>query len=49
MRSWSSITLINGATYASNLGYTGAGGYAVQISTPEGSMRLLHLKAGSAK
>lgn len=47
--SGSSITLINGATYARNLGYTGAGGYAVQIDTPEGPMRLLHLQAGSAR
>ena len=28
---------------------TGAGGYAVEISTPEGPMRLLHLQAGSAR
>lgn len=47
--SGSSITLINGASYGSNLGYTGAGGYAVQINTPEGPMRLLHLQAGSAR
>ena len=47
--SGSSITLINGASYARNLGYTGAGGYAVEISTPEGLMRLLHLQAGSAR
>lgn len=47
--SGSSITLINGATYARNLGYTGAGGYAVQIDTPEGPMRLLHLQAGTAR
>ncbi len=47
--SGSSITLINGASYAKNLGYTGAGGYAVQISTPEGPMKLLHLQAGSAR
>lgn len=47
--SGSSITLINGATYTRNLGYTGAGGYAVEISTPEGPMRLLHLQAGSAR
>lgn len=45
----SSVTLINGATYSSSLGYTGAGGYAVQINTPEGPMRLLHLQAGSAR
>jgi hypothetical protein len=45
----SGITLINGATYVRNLGYTGAGGYAVEIGTPEGPMRLLHLKAGSAR
>lgn len=47
--SGSSITLVNGATYARNLGYTGAGGYAVEISTPQGPMRLLHLQAGSAR
>jgi phage protein D len=47
--SGSSITLINGATYARNLGYTGAGGYAVEIATPQGPMRLLHLQAGSAR
>jgi phage protein D len=47
--SGSSITLINGASYARNLGYTGAGGYAVQINTPEGPMKLLHLQAGSAR
>lgn len=47
--SGSSISLINGATYTRNLGYTGAGGYAVQINTPEGPMRLLHLQAGSAR
>ena len=47
--SGSSITLINGASYARNLGYTGAGGYAVQINTPEGTMKLLHLQAGSAR
>ena len=45
----SGITLINGATYTRNLGYTGAGGYAVEISTPEGPMRLLHLQSGSAR
>lgn len=47
--SGSSITLINGARYTKNLGYTGAGGYAVQINTPEGPMKLLHLQAGSAR
>ena len=47
--SGSAITLVNGATYISNLGYTGAGGYAVQIATPEGNMRLLHLQGGSAR
>ena len=47
--SGSSITLINGASYARNLGYTGAGGYAVQIDTPEGPMKLLHLQAGTAR
>lgn len=45
----SAITLVNGAVYTRNLGYTGAGGYAVEISTPEGPMRLLHLQAGSAR
>lgn len=43
------ITLVNGARYVRNLGYTGAGGYAVEIATPEGNMRLLHLQAGSAR
>ena len=47
--SGSSVTLINGASYGHNLGYTGAGGYAVQINTPQGPMRLLHLQAGSAR
>lgn len=47
--SGSAISLVNGATYARNLGYTGAGGYAVQIATPEGNMRLLHLQGGSAR
>lgn len=47
--SGSSVTLINGASYGRNLGYTGAGGYAVQINTPQGPMRLLHLQAGSAR
>jgi phage protein D len=47
--SGSSITLINGARYVRNLGYTGAGGYAVEIATPQGNMRLLHLQAGSAR
>jgi phage protein D len=47
--SGSAITLVNGASYTSNLGYTGAGGYAVQIATPEGNMRLLHLQGGSAR
>jgi hypothetical protein len=42
------ISLVNGATLSRNLGNTGAGGYAVEISTPEGAMRLLHLLAGSA-
>jgi phage protein D len=45
----SAITLVNGATYVRNLGYTGAGGYVVEISTPEGNLRLLHLQAGSAR
>lgn len=47
--SGSSITLINGASYGGNMGYTGAGGYAVKINTPEGTMKLLHLQAGSAR
>lgn len=47
--SGSSVTLINGASYGRNLGYTGAGGYAVEINTPQGPMRLLHLQAGSAR
>jgi murein DD-endopeptidase MepM/ murein hydrolase activator NlpD len=47
--SGSAITLINGATYVRNMGYTGAGGYAVEIATPEGNMRLLHLQGGSAR
>lgn len=46
--SGSAISLVNGATYVRNMGYTGAGGYAVEISTPEGNLRLLHLQAGSA-
>jgi|LakMenEpi03Aug12_release.lakeMendotaPanAssembly.Ray.scaffolds.fasta_scaffold110617_4 phage protein D len=45
----SAISLINGASYDYNMGNTGAGGYAVQISTPEGKMRLLHLLPGSAR
>ena len=47
--SGSSVTLINGASYGRNLGYTGAGGYAVEVDTPQGPMRLLHLQAGSAR
>ena len=47
--SGSSVTLINGASYGQNLGYTGAGGYAVEVNTPQGPMRLLHLQAGSAR
>ena len=47
--SGSSVTLINGASYGRNLGYTGAGGYAVEVNTPQGPMRLLHLQAGTAR
>lgn len=42
------ITLRNGAQLLRNLGNTGAGGYAIEIMTAEGPMRLLHLQAGSA-
>lgn len=44
----SKITLRNGAQLLRNLGNTGAGGYAIEIMTAEGPMRLLHLQAGSA-
>ena len=46
--SGSAITLKSGASYLRDLGFTGAGGYAIEIDTAEGRMRLLHLKAGSA-
>lgn len=46
--SGSKITLRNGAQLLRNLGNTGAGGYAIEIMTAEGPMRLLHLQAGSA-
>lgn len=46
--SGSGITLKNGASLLRDLGFTGAGGYAVEIDTPQGRMRLLHLQAGSA-
>lgn len=46
--SGSGITLKGGASVLRDLGFTGAGGYAVEIDTPEGRMRLLHLQAGSA-
>ena len=43
------ITLTGGATFGRDLGNTGAGGYAVEIMTPEGPMRLLHLSANSVR
>ena len=46
--SGSGISLRGGASLLRDLGFTGAGGYAVEIMTPEGPMRLLHLQAGSA-
>jgi tape measure domain-containing protein len=46
--SGSGITLKSGASVLRDLGFTGAGGYAVEIDTPEGRMRLLHLQGGSA-
>jgi tape measure domain-containing protein len=46
--SGSGITLKGGASLLRDLGFTGAGGYAVEIDTPQGRMRLLHLQAGSA-
>lgn len=46
--SGSGISLKSGASVLRDLGFTGAGGYAVEIDTPEGRMRLLHLQAGSA-
>jgi tape measure domain-containing protein len=47
--SGSGISLRGGASLLRDLGFTGAGGYAVEIMTPEGPMRLLHLQAGSAQ
>ena len=44
----SGISLRGGASLLRDLGFTGAGGYAVEIMTPEGPMRLLHLQGGSA-
>ena len=46
--SGSGISLINGARMLRDLGNTGAGGYAIEIQTAQGPMRLLHLQAGSA-
>lgn len=46
--SGSGISLKGGASLLRDLGFTGAGGYAVEIMTPEGPMRLLHLQGGSA-
>jgi lambda family phage tail tape measure protein len=47
--SGSGITLKDGATLLRDLGFTGAGGYAVEINTKQGPMRLLHLQRGSTK
>lgn len=44
----SAITLRGGASFGRDLGNTGAGGYAIEVMTPEGTMRALHLMAGSA-
>lgn len=44
----SGISVANGAKLLRDLGFTGAGGYAVEIDTPQGRMRLLHLQGGSA-
>jgi tape measure domain-containing protein len=44
----SAITLKGGATFGRDLGNTGAGGHAIEVMTPEGTMRALHLMAGSA-
>jgi tape measure domain-containing protein len=43
------ISLTGGATFGRDLGNTGAGGYAVEIMTPEGPMRLLHLSPNSVR
>jgi lambda family phage tail tape measure protein len=45
--SGSGIGLRNGATVLRDLGFTGAGGFAVEIQTADGPMRLLHLQGGS--
>jgi TP901 family phage tail tape measure protein/lambda family phage tail tape measure protein len=45
----SQISLVNGAKMLRDLGNTGAGGYAIEIMTAQGPMRLLHLQAGSAR
>jgi len=44
----SQISLKGGATFGRDLGNTGAGGYAIEVMTPEGTMRALHLMANSA-
>jgi tape measure domain-containing protein len=46
--SGSGVSLKGGASLLRDLGFTGAGGFAVEIDTPEGRMRLLHLQGGSA-
>lgn len=43
----SALSLTGGATMLRNLGNTGAGGYAIEVMTPEGVMKALHLMAGS--
>lgn len=43
----SAISTQNGAKLLRDLGFTGNGGFAVEIDTPEGKMRLLHLQGGS--
>ncbi len=43
----SGISLKGGAKFGRDLGNTGAGGYAIEVMTPEGTMRALHLMAGS--
>lgn len=45
--SGSGVSLKGGATFLRDLGFTGAGGYAVEIQTADGPMRLLHLQGGS--
>ena len=44
----SELSLKGGAQFSRNLGNTGAGGYAVEVMTPEGTMKALHLMANSA-